>query len=184
MEDGQQIREAALVSLPLSGGPARTVTAGTIGGKPHFGPEPGVAYLQTMTGLGAVNLASGEMKPAMEVRGPGWYFAEGTALVDDTRVSPDGQAVLVLTPSNCMCSHNASTGKGDRSFESRPCTPANHRRRCRFLRVGRRRKDHHLVCRIDVLPPVTVGYHAQSADRPDWSADVPRVGMERVHSRP
>ena len=96
MEFGPQVRQAELVSFPVSGKPARTVYSGMIGGKPHFGPQPGAVHVQTPAGLASIDLASGAVGPAMEIRGPGWYFLDGPALVDDSRVSPDGKWVLAL----------------------------------------------------------------------------------------
>lgn len=176
LEFGQQIREAALVSLPVAGGLARTVYAGTIGGKPHFGPDPGVAYVQTTTGLDAVDLASGEMKPAMEVRGPGWYFAEGSALVDDSRVSPDGRWVLALVAQQLHVLAMPPQGKAvDLSNPG-----LAHRR---ITDVG---ADFFEWADGGKTITWSVGstYYRRSladitlnpADRPDWSADVPHAG--------
>jgi hypothetical protein len=95
MEYGQ-IRQADLVSIPVRGGSARAITSGEIGGKPHFGPDPGVAYLRTANGLSRVSLDSGALKPAVNIRGPGWYFMDSNAAVDDSRISPDGHWVLAL----------------------------------------------------------------------------------------
>ncbi|MDB6041926.1 MAG: hypothetical protein JWM63_477 [Gammaproteobacteria bacterium] len=95
MEYGQ-IREAQLVELPLSGGATRVIYSGQFGGKPHFGAIPNGVYVRTATGLTPIDLKSGDAQPAVEVRGPGWYFMDGTAAVDDSRVSPDGRWVLAL----------------------------------------------------------------------------------------
>ncbi len=95
MEFGQQVREAALIALPASGAAERVVTKGRFGGKPHFGAAPGMAYLHNGTGLATIDLTSGETKAVTEVRGPAWYFMEGPAPVDESRISPDGKWLLV-----------------------------------------------------------------------------------------
>lgn len=96
MEFGQHVREAALVALPVEGGTARVVATGTFGGKPHFSADPTLIYLRQAAGLSSVDLTSGELKPAVNVQGPNWYFAESLAQVDDSRLSPDGKWVLAI----------------------------------------------------------------------------------------
>jgi Tol biopolymer transport system component len=95
MEFGQ-VREAQLVELPLSGGPERVIYAGQFGGKAHFGPSKDVVYVETATGLTAVDLRNGSTQSPLEVRGPGWYFMDSSAAVDDSRISPDGHWMLAL----------------------------------------------------------------------------------------
>lgn len=95
MELGQ-VRDAQLVELPLSGGAARVICAGQLGGKPHFGAAADVVYVRTAPGLAPVDLRSGNIQSAVEVRGPGWYFMDTAAAVDDSRISPDGRWVLAL----------------------------------------------------------------------------------------
>ena len=93
MEFGQ-VRQSQLVELPLDGGTERTIYSGQFGGKPHFGPSASMVYVRTSTGLTPLDLRSGKTQPVVEVRGPGWYFMEGTAAVDDSRMSPDGHRLL------------------------------------------------------------------------------------------
>ena len=95
MEFGQ-VRQSQLVELPLAGGAGREIYSGQFGGKPHFGPSPSVVYVRTANGLTPIDLGSGKTQPVVEVRGPGWYFMEGTATVDDSRMSPDGHWLLAL----------------------------------------------------------------------------------------
>jgi Tol biopolymer transport system component len=95
MEFGQ-VREAQLVEMPLAGGPERVLYAGQFGGKPHFGPSRDVVYVRTATGLTPVDLRNGSTQPPLEVRGPGWYFMDSMAAVDDSRISPDGHWMLAL----------------------------------------------------------------------------------------
>jgi Tol biopolymer transport system component len=93
MEFGQ-IRQSQLVELPLDGGAERVVYSGQFGGKPHFGTSASVAYIRTATGLTPLDIRNGKTQPVVEVRGPGWYFMDGTAAVDDSRMSPDGHWLL------------------------------------------------------------------------------------------
>ena len=93
MEFGQ-VRQSQLVELPLDGGTERMIYSGQFGGKPHFGASASVVYVRTATGLTPLDLRTGKTQPVVEVRGPGWYFMEGTAAVDDSRMSPDGHWLL------------------------------------------------------------------------------------------
>jgi len=96
MEFGQ-VREAELVELPLDKDGAereRVVYKGQFGGKPHF--AGGLVYVRTSTGLTPVDVHTGSTQPALEVRGPGWYFMDSPAPVDDSRISPDGHWMLAL----------------------------------------------------------------------------------------
>jgi Tol biopolymer transport system component/predicted amidohydrolase len=95
MEFGRQIREAALVTVPLAGGTSRVIAKGTFGGKPHFSSDANLAYLHTAAGLSSVHLSTGEIKAFSDVKGPGWYFQDGPVPVDESRLSPDGKYLLV-----------------------------------------------------------------------------------------
>lgn len=95
MEFGQ-IRAAELLSWSAAGGAPRAIYSGTIGGKPHFGPNSNLAHLLTPGGLVAIDLATGATQPVATVLGPGWYFVDGSAPVDDMRISPDGRWLLAL----------------------------------------------------------------------------------------
>lgn len=96
MEFGQHVRDASLILLPVEGGIAKVVATGAFGGKPHFAASPNLVYLRQAAGLSSVDLTSGEIKPAVDVQGPNWYFAENLAQVDDSRLSPDGKWVLAI----------------------------------------------------------------------------------------
>lgn len=91
MEYGK-LRDAELVELPAAGGPARVILHGTIGSRPQF--AGGKIYVLTEDGLDSINLATGQRKLAVSVKGPGWYFQNGAVPVDDVRISPDGQWLL------------------------------------------------------------------------------------------
>ena len=93
MEFGQ-IRPSQLLELPLEGGAERLVYSGQFGGKPHFGPNASTVYVRTAPGLTPIDLETGLAGPVVEARGPGWYFMEGAAAVDDSRMSPDGHWML------------------------------------------------------------------------------------------
>ncbi len=90
------VREAELIAWPTTGGAAHVVHSGKLGGKPHFSDARNVAHLHSPTGLTAIDLATGAAKPIAQVRGPGWYFMDAPAPVDDSRLSPDGRWLLVL----------------------------------------------------------------------------------------
>jgi predicted amidohydrolase len=90
------IRDAELVEWRVADGAARVVHAGKLGGKPHFSASAGVVYLHGPAGLISAELASGASKTIAQIKGPGWYFMDGPALVDDSRMSPDGRWLLVL----------------------------------------------------------------------------------------
>ena len=96
MEFGQHVRDAALVSMEVDGGPVKVIATGTFGGKPHFAADANLVYVRQAAGLSSVDLTSGEIKPAANVQGPNWYFAESLAQVDDSRLSPDGKWVLAI----------------------------------------------------------------------------------------
>ena len=90
------LRDAELVVLPSDRrAPARVVARGTMGGLPHFGPDPSRVNLLFDDGLNAVALDSGERRLLVQVTGPGYYFQPGRAPVDDLRLSPDGTRLLV-----------------------------------------------------------------------------------------
>ena len=90
------LREATLVSLPVNSGAARDIASLTMGQRPTFTNEPGVAYLQTGAGLSRIDLKSGTTTDIVSVNGPGWYFQDGPVAVDALRLSPDGKWIAAL----------------------------------------------------------------------------------------
>lgn len=89
-----QLRAADLVRLSDSGS-AQILLSGRIGGTPHFGPTPGIVYVNEGDGVHAVawnGPASDSL--AVQAVGPNWYFAQGPAAADDLRISPDGRWVI------------------------------------------------------------------------------------------
>ncbi len=94
-ESGRR-RPAELVAFPVQGGPAHVVCRGALGGRPHFGKDPGAAYLASDEGLIRIDLATGARSLVAQVKGPGYYFVEGDVPVDDLRMSPDGRQLLAL----------------------------------------------------------------------------------------
>jgi len=93
MEYGK-LRDAELVSMPATGGPGRVLTQGTIGGRPQFTSDPHAVFILADDGLDAVDLTTGVRRLVVQVKGPGWYFQDGTVPVDDIRISPDGRWLL------------------------------------------------------------------------------------------
>jgi Tol biopolymer transport system component/predicted amidohydrolase len=93
LESGK-VRNADLIALPVPGGRMHVVKSGMLGGKPHFGPDPGTVMIQLNNGIGAVDLATGQTKSVTTVTGPGWYFQDGPVPVNDSRLSPDGKWIL------------------------------------------------------------------------------------------
>jgi Tol biopolymer transport system component len=93
MEYGN-LRQGELVKLPASGGASEVITQGFLGGQPQFTAEAGCVYLNFADGLNRVALDGSGKRRVLAALGPGWYFAEGPAPVDDLRISPDGHWAL------------------------------------------------------------------------------------------
>jgi Tol biopolymer transport system component len=89
-----RLRHAQLVAVPAQGGEARVIAEGMLGARPHFTREAGKTCLLTDEGLKSFDLASGAAQVIAQVKGPGYYFAEGSAAVDDLAISPDGRHLL------------------------------------------------------------------------------------------
>ena len=90
-----KLRPAELVALPATGGAARIVAQGKLGGRPHFvRGMPGAVFLLADDGLNRIDLAKGTRFRVAQVKGPGYYFIHGTVPVDDIRISPDGKWLL------------------------------------------------------------------------------------------
>lgn len=89
------LRQCELVRMPAAGpGTETVVMRGTMGGTPHFTHDHSVVHVTFSDGLHAVKLDGSGDRLLVNVTGPGWYFAEGRAPVDDLRLSPDGTWVL------------------------------------------------------------------------------------------
>ncbi len=89
------LHEAELVEIDLASGQQRVVVSGTMGGVPHFVTgDTGHVYLNFRDGLNRVALDGSGREAVASVRGPGWYFVEGSVPVDDLRISPDGEWLL------------------------------------------------------------------------------------------
>ena len=93
--DWGKVRSGDLIALPASGGAARVVTRGRLGGRPHFTDEAGKVFVILADGLNGIDLATGTQSRVAQVKGPGYYFIEGSVPVDDMRMSPDGKWLIV-----------------------------------------------------------------------------------------
>ena len=87
-------RRADLVALPATGGEGRILASGSMGGRPHFGPERDSVYVHFSDGLNRVKLDGSGRKKVLSVTGPGWYFSETRGTPEDLRLSPDGKWAL------------------------------------------------------------------------------------------
>lgn len=88
------VRDASLLQLPVRGGEPRVVHRGTLGGTLHHGADRDRIYAMGTGGLLGIDLRSGTADAPIVVKGPGWYFQDGSVAVDDLRISPDGQWLL------------------------------------------------------------------------------------------
>lgn len=89
------LQDAELVEIDLASGLQRVVESGLMGGVPHFViGDSGHVYLNFGNGLNRVALDGSGREAAVQVKGPGWYFVEGSVPVDDLRISPDGEWLL------------------------------------------------------------------------------------------
>lgn len=175
------IRDAELIELaaaPAGEAAPRVVYAGRLGGKPHFGPRNDVVYVRTADGLTAVDLKSGSTQPTLEVRGPGWYFMDTTAAVDDSRISPDGRWMLALVAQQL---HLVQTPPPGQPLDlSRP--GVRHRRitdvGADFFEWADGGKTITWALGSTFYRRSLKDVHLNPADHPDWTADVPGVGHD------
>lgn len=93
MEYGQ-LRDAELLLIPLDGAVPRVLASGRIGGMPHFAGRADEVLFNSSEGVEAVSLTGAGRRRVTQAVGPNWYFAEGSAVADDLRVSPDGKWAL------------------------------------------------------------------------------------------
>jgi len=88
------VREADAIRLPAKGGSPVVFISGVLGGTPQFTQESGRVVLNFQDGLYSVDLNGHGRWHIVEVKGPGFYFQEGTFPADDLKISPDGKWVL------------------------------------------------------------------------------------------
>lgn len=88
------LRDGELVNFPARGGEALVIAKGRMGGKPHFDADRSRVHVNFGDGLNRVAMDGSGHRLLLQVTGPGWYFAEGRAPVDDLRLSPDGRWAL------------------------------------------------------------------------------------------
>ena len=89
-----RVRQADAIRIPATGGSSGVICSGMIGGTPQFTHEQGQVYLAFQDGLYSVALNGGERRLIVQVKGPGFYFQEGTFPADDLKISQDGRWVL------------------------------------------------------------------------------------------
>jgi len=175
MEFGQ-IRQADLVSIPVSGGHVRGVATGEIGGKPHFAADKNRVYVRSANGLSTIDINTGIPKAAVEVRGPGWYFMDHTAPVDDSRISPDGHWVLALVAQQLHVL--AAPAPGEVIDLSNP--KVAHRRitavGADFFEWADGGKTITWAIGSTFYRRSLADIKLNTAEQPSWAADVPTVG--------
>lgn len=88
------VREAEAIRIPSAGGSPVVFASGVLGGTPQFTHEAGRVVLNFQDGLYSVDLSGHGRRQIVEVKGPGFYFQEGTFPADDLKISPDGKWVL------------------------------------------------------------------------------------------
>src|SRR5437763_15395310 len=88
------LRQAQLIRMPATGAPTTVIAVARMGGKPQFTRDAGYVYLSFDDGLNRVALDGSGRSRVLQVLGPGWYFSEGPAPVDDLKISPDGRWAL------------------------------------------------------------------------------------------
>lgn len=88
------LRNAALVSMPVAGGTSVEIARGRLGGRLQFTDDPAHVFVDFADGLNAVALDGSGRRRVVQVTGPGWYFADGRAGVDNLKISPDGKWLL------------------------------------------------------------------------------------------
>ncbi len=113
MEFGQ-VRPSAAAGVAPGGRRRAAGLFGAVRGEAAFRSQR-VHGLRTdhRPGLTPIDLAHRKhAEPVVEVRGPGWYFMEGTAAVDDSRMSPDGHWLLAQVRPTAARSGGASAEGG------------------------------------------------------------------------
>ena len=169
-------RDAELIELPVAGGPARVVYTGKFGSRPHFAANPGIAYVRTAVGLSTIDLATGEEKPAVEVRGPAWYFMDGSAPVDDSRISPDGRWVLALIAQQLHVLAAPAPGQSIELLNPKVA----HRRitdvGADYFEWADGGKTITWAIGATFYRRALSDIHLNSAQSPGWLADAPRIG--------
>ncbi len=111
-------RRADLVALPSSGGLGRLVASGSMGGRPHFGPDRDSVYVHFSDGLNCVRLDGSGQTKVLSVTGPGWYFSDAPGTPDDLRLSPDGKWALAIHSQQLHLIKMPSAGGGSVDLET------------------------------------------------------------------
>ena len=185
MEYGS-LREAELVTLPVAGGAAHVVTAGMLGGKPHFTTgAPSETYVLSDQGLKAVTLENGVGRAVAALVGPGFYFQDGPVPVDDIKVSPDGKWLLALIVQQLHVIEMPPAGRGTVDLSN----PNLRHRRITDVGAdffGWSADGRDIVWAVGSTfyrrPLSSVTFNA--ADAPSWTADAPAPGKGGVTAYP
>ena len=90
----RQFRDAELVQLDRNGELLRVVASGQMGGVPHFSADGQALYLSRPEGVGRIDLNTLREQRVVRIKGPSWYFVEGSSDADDVRIHPDGKLAL------------------------------------------------------------------------------------------
>jgi Tol biopolymer transport system component len=86
--------ESEAIELPVEGGAAKILASGVLGNIPQFTHQQGSVYLNFSDGLYEVPLDGSAKHRVLNVKGPTWYFVDGSAAADAIKISPDGHWAL------------------------------------------------------------------------------------------
>jgi Tol biopolymer transport system component len=107
------LRQAELVILPATGGPARVIASGSMSGDPQFTTEPDRVFVNTDKGLESIALdGSGDRRTVLSVVGLGYYFLDHHVPPDELKISPDGRYALAQISQQLHILALPSAGRG------------------------------------------------------------------------
>jgi Tol biopolymer transport system component len=118
-------RRADAIRIPAQGGTPIVLASGMLGGTPQFTHEPGRVYLNFQDGLYSVSLDGLDRRKIMQVKGPGFYFQEGSVPVDDLKISPDGKWALAQIVQQLYLVAVPSSQEKDRPVELEDQAPTH-----------------------------------------------------------
>lgn len=176
------LRKSELATWPAGGGDAHVVAAGMLGGKPQFlDRAPGEVEMLGSGGLTAISLTSGMVRPVASLVGPGFYFQDGPASVDDIRVSPDGKWLLAQIAQQLHVIEMPAAGSGTVDLTH----PNLHHRRITdvgadFFGWSADGKDFVWAVGSTFYRRAFSSIKLNPADAPNWTADAPPPGTGGV----